>query len=370
METMVFDKGHSTYLVNAARIVRGDLADFAAETQASWAVDKSNPFVSWIAGDFVESDNANSNTQFWTAGDLAMSEYTIRYAPLNMIHKFRQPIGFFAATRTVSLEREDDSASLIDLSEEDLEEFLTADDLDWGATPSGANAPYKIFKVTVGDKTKFAVKNNIGETKATFDTKAKALDYLRALYASVPGAAKRANKVKYTGKAKQRIKSDKADLDISSPLKIQALSGLWTHIFPFEAAQAEAADDAGLLFYSMECRGSKLRCETDESKGLQGCNQEFDYLDVENHCEHLLERSSVRHIIEPTFRGGALIVPPVRPGWKNASASILGDAVMQEAAAYAEQNESQYNALNAAGADLSASAWEHLMTQIVSVTRS
>ena len=68
-------------------------------------------------------------------------------------------------------------------------------------TPSGANAPYKIVKR--GDQ--FAVVNNIGETKATFDSHAKALAYQRALYVNVPGAAKRADKVKFTGKARQRI---------------------------------------------------------------------------------------------------------------------------------------------------------------------
>lgn len=272
METMVFDKGHSTYLVNAARLVRkqedvsSDLA--AAVSDDSWNIEDSNPMIQWIAGDFVEGDNANSNGQFWTAGDLELAEYTIRYAPLNMVHKFRTPIGFYAATRTVKLDREE----------------------------------------------------------------AKVLD---------------------------------KPVEKSGSMKIQALSGLWTHIFPFEAAQAEAADEAGLLFYSMECRGSHLTCGTDEAKGLIGCGKTFDYMQLDSHCEHLQERSSVRHIVNPIFRGGALIVPPVRPGWKNASANILTDAVMAEAAAYAEQNEDQYKALNAAGADLSASAWETLMTQIV-----
>lgn len=277
METMVLDQGRSTYLINTAKLVRtqtdvsSDLA--AAVSDDSWSVQDSNPFIQWIAGDFVEADNANSNTQFWTAGDLELAEYTIRYAPLNMVHKFRQPIGFYAATKTVKLER------------------------------------------------------------------------------------------------------DAADLLLSKPeekagsMKIQALSGLWTHIFPFEAAQAEAADEAGLLFYSMECRGTHLTCGTDESKGLVGCGLTFEYMQVDTHCEHLQERSSVRHIVNPTFRGGALIVPPVRPGWKGAEASVLSDAVMQEAAAFAEQNEEQYKTLNAAGTDLSSSAWETLMAQVVASTK-
>jgi hypothetical protein len=68
-------------------------------------------------------------------------------------------------------------------------------------TPSGANAPYKIIKTGTG----FKVSNNTGETKATFKTYQEALKFLRALYVNVPGAAKRADKVKFTGKARQRI---------------------------------------------------------------------------------------------------------------------------------------------------------------------
>ena len=271
MDTMVFDQGRSTYLVNAAHLVKTDteLADLASEAVADWAIEKSNPFVMWIAGDFVEADNPNQNTQFWTAGDLELAEYTIRYAPLNMVHKFQTPVGFYAATQTVKLER--------DAASEDAE-------------PQGT-------------------------------------------------------------------------------MKIQALSGLWTHIFPFEAAQAEAANDEGLLFYSMECRGTHLTCGTDEARGLKGCGETFEYMAVDTHCDHLQERSSVRHIVNPTFRGGALIVPPVKPGWKNASASILEESVLQEAAAYAEQTETLYNMVNATGRDLSPSAWEHLMAQVVGSAR-
>lgn len=268
METLVFDKGHSTYLVNSAHLLERDstasivhttdLAKIVADK--TWAINDSNPFIKWIAGDFAEAENPNSNTQYWTAGDLEMAEYTIKYAPLNMVHKFRQPIGFYAATKTVKLEKADNS---------------------------------------------------------------------------------------------------------SSPMKIQALSGLWTHIFPFETAQVEAADDAGQLFYSMECRGTHLTCGTNEEKGLIGCGKTFDYMALDTHCDHLLERSSVRHIVNPTFRGGALIVPPVLPGWKNAHASVVSDSVMQEAAKFAEQNEEQYKVLDAAGIGMTASAWEQLMAQLM-----
>lgn len=274
METMVLDKpGQSTYLINTARLVKpDDLADLAAEAGVTgdWSIEKSNPMIKWIAGDFAEADNPNRNKQFWTAKDLAMAEYTIRHAPLNMVHKFRQPVGFFAATKTVKLKKP------------------------------------KVVEAAAAER--------------------------------------------------------------QGSMKIQALSGLWSHIFSFEAAQADAADEANLLFYSMECRGTHLICGSDEASGIAGCGQQFDYLDVESHCEHLLERASIRHIVNPTFRGGALIIPPVRPGWAKAHASVLTDSVMQEAAAFAEQTEEQYKAIGADGA-LTASSWEQMMGLVVASTK-
>lgn len=272
METMVLERGASAYMVNVARLVRSQddvSADLAASVKTDFSIEKSNPMITWIAGDFVESDRPNSNKQFWTAGDLELAEYSILHAPLNMVHKFRTPVGFFADTKVVRTKR----AKAVETADE------------------------------------------------------------------IAAAAK-------------------------TPLKIQALSGMWSHIFPFETVQVEAANDSGLLFYSMECRGTHLTCAGDS-----GCGETFEYLKVATHCEHLKQRTSVRHIVNPTFRGGALIVPPVRPGWKSAHASVVTDAVMLEAAAFAAQNEDQYNVLNASGADLSASAWEQLMTQVIQATR-
>lgn len=264
METLVLNHGDSSFLVNAAHVARSQAdvsSDLAASVEHDWKIDASNPYITWIAGDFVEADNPNQNRQFWTAGDLELAEYSIKYAPLNMVHKFRQPVGFYAATRTVSLERETASTDI--------------------AEPAQGS------------------------------------------------------------------------------MKIEALSGIWSHLFPFETAQAEAADAEGLLYYSMECRGTHLICA-----GPNGCGEKYEYAGAEL-CEHLMDRSSIRHIVNPTFRGGALIVPPVKPGWKQAKASILKDSIMQEAALFAEQTQDQYTAIAASGVDMTASAWEQLMAMVL-----
>lgn len=257
--TTVLNVGSGDYLISPARLLRKDDESDAAqvaEIDDEWAVSQSNPFIKWISGNFVESDKPNSNGQFWTAGDLELSEYTIRHSPLNMVHKFRTPVGFFLDTRKVKLDREVANES-------------------------------------------------------------------------------------------------------QSRLKIQTLAGMWSHIFPFEAAQVDAADDEKSLYFSMECRATHIVCS-----GPSGCGGKFQYAAIDTHCEHLANRSSVRHLVSPTFRGGALIIPPVRPGWKGATASVVGNSVMEEAAVYAKQNETQYTVLNDDG-NLTASAWEHIMAMLI-----
>ena len=265
MDTLLIEKNNRIFLAHTARVVRGSVevsTDLASAT-ADWDVEKSSPHVKWIVGDFVESDQANSNGQYWTRDDLLLGEYSIKYSPLNMLHKQRQPVGFFAGTRTVDL-------------------------------------------------------------------------------------------------------TERAADNATAPVKIEALSGLWSHLFPFESALVDQADDSGTLFYSMECRGSEVHCA-----GTDGCDQSFDYMAVETHCAHLRERTSVRHIVNPTFRGGALIIPPVKPGWKDANASVLQEASLrEEASRYAEMTESAYNQVNAGGADLSPSSWEALMATILSFADS
>jgi hypothetical protein len=87
-------------------------------------------------------------------------------------------------------------------------------------------------------------------------------------------------------------------------------------------------------------------------------------MQVEDHCQHILERSSIRHIVNPTFRGGALIIPPVKPGWASAHAQVYEKAVRDEASRYAEMTEMAYRQVNEGDAEVSPAAWEHLMATV------
>jgi hypothetical protein len=321
METLVIETAGRLMFTNAARVVRAGVevsVDLAAAS--NFEAEKANPFIKWIVGDFVEADNANSNTQFWTKDDLAMGEYSIKYSPLNMLHKQQTPVGFFASTQTIDLT---DGASLQD---------------DALAKPKKHKHRYihpsQVHKTMVV----------YGGSNACVACGQPASDPDHDGDVDAPGAPD----------------TDAAAANGSA--KIEALAGMWSHVFPFESALVDQADELGQLFYSMECRGTHLHCA-----GPNGCDKTFDYMAVDTHCQHLMERSSIRHIVNPTFRGGALIIPPTKPGWKGASASVIQEAVREEAARYAEQTEAAFNAHNAAGGDLSASQWEHLMATVVTL---
>lgn len=134
---------------------------------------------------------------------------------------------------------------------------------------------------------------------------------------------------------------------------IAATAAIWKWLYPDEARDVEQASADGKLFYSMECVAEQIQCA-----GANGCGQSFDYLkavtDPSSVCGHVRERSSSRRMVNPSFLGGAVIVPPLSPGWRGASATVV-----QQAASMAEAT----HAANLGG--MSASEWEGLMAAVL-----
>lgn len=137
---------------------------------------------------------------------------------------------------------------------------------------------------------------------------------------------------------------------------LAAASAVWKWVHPDKVAAIESAHDQGKLYYSMECIGRAIACTTDESR--EGCGKEFDYVTAmvspEKTCEHIASRSSARRIVDPSFLGGAVIVPPVQPGWGEARLEV-----MRQASSLAEQTAASVG-------DLTTSEWEQLMAAVVS----
>lgn len=109
---------------------------------------------------------------------------------------------------------------------------------------------------------------------------------------------------------------------------IVAMSTVWKFIYPREAAMIASASENHQLWYSMECVSDTVTCI--DGPGRPGCGDTFPYVDLmrEPHkvCGHLRERSSIRRMNEPTFLGGAVIIPPVKPGWAKADATVMRQA--------------------------------------------
>lgn len=133
-----------------------------------------------------------------------------------------------------------------------------------------------------------------------------------------------------------------------------AISSVWKWIAPERAALIEAAAKRGDLFYSMECVAQKMECASDGDH--DGCGKSFDYMQAvarpETTCEHIAGRTSARRMVKPFFLGGAVILPPMQPGWMDARVDIV------QAASLAEQAYSQ-------SLDVPEKRWLSLMAEVI-----
>lgn len=138
---------------------------------------------------------------------------------------------------------------------------------------------------------------------------------------------------------------------------IAATSVMWRFLWPDEAKVIEHAGEQGRLWYSMECISRAVECVD------HGCG-EFGYMEVARKsatvCEHIRERSGTRRFVDPIFLGGAVIVPPARPGWDGASTGLMQRASDQAEAAYEQ----------AGRPDIPASDWEALMARVLEFAES
>jgi hypothetical protein len=109
---------------------------------------------------------------------------------------------------------------------------------------------------------------------------------------------------------------------------IVADAAVWRFLYPEAARAIEKAAAEGQLYYSMECISKEVACI--DAPGRPGCGESFPYADYDagKACGHLRERSSIRRFVDPIFLGGAIIVPPILPGWSGAEATVVRQAAM------------------------------------------
>lgn len=138
---------------------------------------------------------------------------------------------------------------------------------------------------------------------------------------------------------------------------VEALAAFWRAFFEEEYALVEAAHKEGALYYSMECVPMSLTCPAD------GCGLTAAYMgrNHQSYCDHMNAPRGPKRLNMPHFNAGALIIPPVRPGWKGADVKELS-ALMNNNADMAEK---VYAGLETEMPHLDAKQWEAMMQQIV-----
>lgn len=141
---------------------------------------------------------------------------------------------------------------------------------------------------------------------------------------------------------------------------LEALSVFWKHYFEDEYVEVEKAHKAGQLFYSMECVPREIACA-----GEAGCGQVFEYAGRSHatYCDHLNDPRSgvIKDLIQPHFTAGALIVPPVKPGWSRADIKQISDLARD----HADNAERLYSQLADEAPEAEADTWEQVMNQIL-----
>ncbi len=137
---------------------------------------------------------------------------------------------------------------------------------------------------------------------------------------------------------------------------VEALAAVYRHVFPNLYADIKDATEKGIAALSMEAYPARIGCAA--------CGNEYPFDGVVSEtytCGHLVSRVAPKRLFEPHFVGGGLILPPARPGWR--------DANIKQVAMLFEQDPETFNALAASVDDafgaLAPDLWEQLMGAVV-----
>lgn len=152
---------------------------------------------------------------------------------------------------------------------------------------------------------------------------------------------------------------DAADDMISNPY-VEALGAFWHALFPEAYAAVEQAHNEGKLFFSMECVSKDVRFES--ADGTE--TETFPYMGPQ-HASYgerwNADRAATRWFEQPQFMGGALIIPPVRPGWSGAEIKSLAQYVE----AHAEMADEIYKGLEKSATHLTPKEIEHITLELM-----
>ncbi len=102
--------GDKFYATSKAYIIE-EPQDMPVEMASDFVMDKTNGSFIWVAGRYVQANNPNKKGHFWTFEDLKQSEASIIHTPVNVAHRWEEPVGTVVQTKIVQREEADASPS-------------------------------------------------------------------------------------------------------------------------------------------------------------------------------------------------------------------------------------------------------------------
>jgi hypothetical protein len=114
-KTSIQEHGDHVYITSPVQLYEPDAAaieQFAFATDLRSAA--PNPKLLWLRGQYVEADNANSNGDQWTAGDLGIKALTPVLMPITVMHDLRSAVGTIADAKLLTPEKDNVPRARID----------------------------------------------------------------------------------------------------------------------------------------------------------------------------------------------------------------------------------------------------------------
>jgi hypothetical protein len=147
-----------------------------------------------------------------------------------------------------------------------------------------------------------------------------------------------------------------ADEGNSAPPIVEALACFWHYYERDLWPSIEMAYKEGAAFLSMEAVPETITCRGKGSS--EGCGKTYEYAGRQSptYCNHLNEHASRKVLNKATFTGGALILPPVRPGWKHADIKELSQLIESNL----DEAEKAYEEVAALTPHLDPKSWENI----------
>lgn len=144
----------------------------------------------------------------------------------------------------------------------------------------------------------------------------------------------------------------------AKPPIMEALAAFWKSLFPKEYEAIEKAHAEGALYYSMEAWPKTISCPA------EGCGHTNTWKGKQHpsYCAHMNSSPvSAKVLHQPRWLGGAIIIPPIKPGWDRADIKALAGLMKSSA----DAAEALHDDIARTLPDADPRQWESMMQMIM-----